>query len=52
MNCIDVCFFVDWGDCLLLGGDKLSGGKLVCEGEIIDDGVDKLFVGKLGDLFS
>lgn len=52
MNWIDVCFFVDWDDSKLLGGDKLSGGVLVCEGEIKNDGVDKFLVGKLGDIFS
>lgn len=49
MVCCDVWLLVGWDDCLL-SGDKLSGGVFSKEGEIIDDGVDKLLVGKFGDL--
>ncbi len=40
----------DWDDRAPKGGDNPPGGKPAREGEITDDGLDKLPVGKPGDL--
>ena len=50
MNRTDVRPPADWDDSKPSGGDKMSGGEPVREGEIKNDGVDKPSVGKPGDI--